>query len=110
MEKTKVKKNVISNEDLYEAIETILLSSFGVNNLANKSLKLINNKTNDLKDCIIIDKNFKNEYRFKIYLTLNSDIKVTVIVHELQKRLSYELNKIFKINILSVDIYVQNIV
>lgn len=105
--KTKRTQQSIDNKLLLEAIENICLSCYGVKNLASHSL--FNNKKRDLKQCIFISKTLKGDYKFKIYVVLNSYVKITEIINEMQKRIIYEISKCFKINVLSVDIYVQNI-
>ncbi len=103
-----IKKNP-TTENLLQAIEMITLSCYGVCRLSDQYLSNSNKKPKQLKNSIFISKNFRNEYKIRLYVVLISTVKITEIINEMQKRLIYEIENRFNIKVLSVDIYVNTI-
>lgn len=109
---TKTKKNTKEQplESLIiNAVESIALSCYGVRDIKNKSLFFVNKKEKNLKECIMVTKS-REGYRIKIYVALSCSLKISEVLSEIQKRITYEISHRFKVNVFAVDVFVQQIV
>lgn len=62
-------------------------------------------KKEDFSDGVSVKKN-KNGYEVSLYLVLSKDVKITEVVFEVQKQVSYMLQKSFGIPFKVVNVFV----
>lgn len=105
-----LKNKMVDINDLVDAIETIALTCYGVVSLKDHSLLFSNKKAKSAKDCIVISKRLSNSYKIKIYVSLMTGVKITEVLYEMQKRIKYEIENRFGINVVAVDVFVQTMV
>lgn len=104
------KSKQIDTKDLIKAIEMIALTCYGVVSLKEHSLLFVNKKTTQTKDAILVSKRIDNSYKIKLYVSLMTGVKITEVLSEMQKRIKYEVENRFHINVDTVDVYVQTMV
>ena len=110
IKETKIKKTNESIDNLIiNAIESIALSCYGVRDLKNKSLFFVNKKEKNPKECITLTKS-REGFRIKIYVALSCSLKISEVLSEIQKRIIYEISHRFKVQVIAVDVFVQQIV
>ncbi len=97
----------ITNKEILNEIETIALTCYGVNGLAHWNL-FENKPLKKSSDAIFVSKIGK-KYRIKLYVNVISGVKISEILSETQKRIKYEIEKRFDIQVESVNVFVQNI-
>jgi len=101
-----------SDRTLKKAIQGMVLSSYGVAGLAHHDLYKIDTKKvirSGVNDSIILKKNSKGSYIVSIYVFLSSSVKISEVLSEIQKRITYELRKAYGVKLTSVNVYAQGI-
>ena len=112
IKKTITKEKAVSTpnvniKNIIEAVNMIALTCYGVKSLSDWNLSS-NKKQIKPTDAIFITKIGK-KYRIKLYVNIISDVKLSEILSETQKRIKSEIEKRFKIDVESVNVYVQKL-
>jgi uncharacterized alkaline shock family protein YloU len=97
----------VNTKDIIEEVNIIALTCYGIKSLADWNLSSMK-KTIKPTDAIFINKIGK-KYRIKLYVNIISDVKLSEILSETQKRIKYEVEKRFKVDVDSVNVYVQTL-
>lgn len=63
-------------------------------------------KKENYKDGVTVKKTGKDAFEVNMYIIVGSNLKITEVVSEVQKRVKYELEKTFGIKFRSVNVYV----
>lgn len=101
-----------SLEAIAELAGNTVISVYGVVGLVDrkkfrKSLMVVLRKE-DFSDGVIVKK-VKDEYIVSLYVVLSKDVRITEVVLEIQKQLSYVLQKTFGIPFKTIDVYVYGV-
>jgi len=101
-----------SNRTIRNAIESIVVSCYGIARLSTKDLLSIDlkfKKPFKKEDAIVIKESANGVYTFDIYVSISYGVKLSEILSEVQKRVSYELKKAYGIKVGAVNVYAQTI-
>lgn len=63
-------------------------------------------KKENYKDGATVKKTGKDAFEVNMYIIVGSNLKITEVVSEVQKRVKYELEKTFGIKFRSINVYV----
>lgn len=77
------------------------------NSLTNQVDNLLGKK--DFAEGVVCEKDKKGGYIINLYIIVASETKITEVVAEIQKRVSYILEKTFGIAFKKVNVYVQGV-
>lgn len=99
----------VTFKELFFAVSRITLSCYGVSKLQAKYFFELNKKNIKLNDAIEITMRPNKTYHIKVYVSLAPHTKLTEVLSEIQKRIKYEIEKVYKIKIRKIDIFAQSI-
>lgn len=108
-EENKIENKQVSLKELVLAINRITLSCYGVARLQAKYFFEINKKNIKLSDSIEVTMRPNKTYHIRVYVSLVSHTKITEVLSEIQKRIKYEIEKVYRIKVRKVDIFAQSI-
>ncbi len=111
MAKKEVKTINFTLADIAKEAELSATQCYGVidlfkNDLANDDLieRLKKNGPNGA-----VARKKKDGYEIDLYLVLSFGVRLTEVVVEIQKKVKYDLEKIFKVHFNAINIYVQGV-
>lgn len=108
----KIGKIQFSRAAVAELAGNIVSQVYGVVGLVNKKdfakplLELL--KKEDFSDGVSIKK-VKDGYEVSLYVVLSKNVKINAVVYEIQKQVSYSLEKTFSIPFKTVNVFVLGI-
>lgn len=77
------------------------------NSLSERVDKLLGKK--NFEQAVVCQKEKKGGYSIDLYLVVASETKITEVIREVQKKVSYVLEKTFGIEFKKVNVYVQGV-
>lgn len=108
--KTQFGKITITNKSIASVVADAALECYGViglsakNSLHKKSSLIL--KKEDFDKGVFVYKSHKS-FSIDIYLVIAFDVKITEVLHEVQKKVKYVVEKKIGVNIESVNVYAQ---
>ncbi len=108
----KIGKIQFSRAAVAELAGNIVSQVYGVVGLVNKKdfakplLELL--KKEDFSDGVSVKK-VKDGYEVSLYVVLSKNVKINAVVYEIQKQVSYSLEKTFSIPFKTVNVFVLEI-
>ena len=108
----KIGKIHFSRAAVAELAGNIVSQVYGVVGLVNKKdfakplLELL--KKEDFSDGVSVKK-VKDGYEVSLYVVLSKNVKINAVVYEIQKQVSYSLEKTFSIPFKTVNVFVLGI-
>lgn len=108
--KTSLGEISISNKAIASVVADAALECYGVVGLSAKTAlhEKINEllKRNDFEKGVLVYKGRKT-YNIDLFLVVAFDVKITEVLHEVQKKVKYVVEKKFGVTIESVNVYAQ---
>ena len=103
----------ISLQAIASAAGSAAIECYGVvglsakNSLSDQVNKLLGKK--NFEQAIVCTKEKKGGYSIDLYLVVASETKITEVIREVQKKVSYVLTQTFGIEFRKVNVYVQGV-
>lgn len=116
MAKKKSKHNEginISLQAIASVVGSAAVECYGVvglsakNSLTERVDKLLGKK--NFQQAVVCEKDKKGAYSIDLYIVAASETKITEVIVEVQKKVSYILEKTFQIKAVKVNVYVQGV-
>lgn len=108
--KTRLGEISISNQAIASVVADAALECYGVvglsakNSLHEKINELLKRK--DFEKGVVVSNSHKS-YVINLYLVIAFNVKITEVLHEVQKKVKYVVEKKFGVHIDSVNVYAQ---
>ena len=103
----------ISPQAIASVVASAAIECYGVvglsakNSLSERVDKLLGKK--NFSQAVICEKDKKGTYSVDLYIVVASETKITEVILEIQKKVSYIVDKTFAIKGIKVNVYVQGV-
>ena len=112
MSKEKIVNKIIDDKEIATLIGDVASQTYGVVGLTKvRTIKnqLIILKRDNYVDGVLVSKDSKGRYEIDVHLIVAFGVKITEVVNEVSKRISYETKKKYGDIFCKINVYVEDL-